>query len=143
MFSAGPETAGSPTGGGCNPRGGNRGSMDTVTRVSPTYALLEQLLLIRPSQRLYCSFGVVGMWFGGLHPASCDPEGRSVEIKLNGARRAAPENVSLADLLAEIEAPPGRVATLVNASLVPAEQRQQFILHEGDRVEVLTFAAGG
>jgi sulfur carrier protein len=40
-------------------------------------------------------------------------------------------------------APGARVAVVVNDEVVPQARRDETVLSEGDRVEVLTFAGGG
>ncbi len=39
--------------------------------------------------------------------------------------------------------PAARVAVVVNDEVVPQARREETVLREGDRVEILTFAGGG
>lgn len=49
----------------------------------------------------------------------------------------------LADLVVQMGARPDRVAIMVNGEVIAAAQRDAVALKEGDRIEILTFAAGG
>ncbi|MGD9873159.1 MAG: sulfur carrier protein ThiS [Kiritimatiellia bacterium] len=57
------------------------------------------------------------------------------EIETDGAR--------LADLVEQMGARPDRVAVMVNGEVIAASARDAVALKTGDRIEVLTFAAGG
>ena len=50
---------------------------------------------------------------------------------------------SVATLLQRLGVDPVRVAVLVNQSVVPGAQRETYRLQEEDRVELVTFLAGG
>ena len=66
-----------------------------------------------------------------------------MNIMLNGTRRKIKSGETLAGLVKKLHPGKQRVASLVNGRIVPAEKRRNFILAEGDRVELLTFAGGG
>lgn len=50
---------------------------------------------------------------------------------------------TLAALVDVLEALPERVATMVNGEIVSRDRREEWVLAEGDQVELLTFAGGG
>jgi len=64
-----------------------------------------------------------------------------MQIKLNGETHVT-SVVTLADLLAELDMD-GRVATAVNECFVPANNRADTKLANGDRVEILAPMQGG
>jgi len=66
-----------------------------------------------------------------------------VKIELNGDQRGVQERMSLAGLIDDMGIVSGRIATLVNDVVIPASNREETVLQDGDRVEILTFAAGG
>jgi sulfur carrier protein len=66
-----------------------------------------------------------------------------MRLMVNGAPYECEGDASVPAVLAAMGANPQSVAVLVNEEVVRLEQRPEFVLHEGDRVEVLTFAGGG
>lgn len=66
-----------------------------------------------------------------------------MNVMVNGVAKELPAEATVADLLRVLNADKARVAVLVNDAVVPAECRPTHVLHENDRVEVLTFAGGG
>jgi sulfur carrier protein len=66
-----------------------------------------------------------------------------MKVIVNGVARELPAGATIPDLLRVLNADKARVAVLVNDAVVPAERRTTHALHDGDRVEVLTFAGGG
>jgi len=66
-----------------------------------------------------------------------------MKIVVNGKALETRPGVTLADILAGLNARAARVATMINGNVIPAERRAAAVLHEGDRVEVLAFAGGG
>jgi len=65
-----------------------------------------------------------------------------MKLTVNGEERECRARTVLA-LIEEMGACAVRVAVLVNDDVIPAAQRADRILKEGDRVELVTFAAGG
>lgn len=49
----------------------------------------------------------------------------------------------LTDLLRKLKIQAGRISVLVNDEVIPVRRHDAFKLRENDRVELLTFAAGG
>ena len=64
-------------------------------------------------------------------------------IIYNGDPRQAPDHLTVAALLAELDLPSRSVAVEVNQELAPRARHAEFVLHEGDRVEVVTLVGGG
>lgn len=65
-----------------------------------------------------------------------------MKLLLNGEPHETAEALTLQQLVDRLT-PGGRVAVVVNDSVVPAPERAGFALKENDRVEILTFAGGG
>lgn len=66
-----------------------------------------------------------------------------MQIVLNGRPRAIESAATVRRLLEEMDYPPEVVAVQVNDDIVPRSRFADTRLAEGDRVEVITFAAGG
>lgn len=66
-----------------------------------------------------------------------------MQLIVNGESVNLPGVTALASLLEMLRIRGDRVAVLVNDDVVPPATRATFVLHEGDRVEILTFAGGG
>ena len=64
-------------------------------------------------------------------------------IIFNGELRQTRDRVTVAELLAELDLEPRRVAVEVNLELAPRNQHAELVLCEGDRVEVVTLVGGG
>ncbi|EJF83963.1 thiamine biosynthesis protein ThiS [Bartonella elizabethae Re6043vi] len=65
-----------------------------------------------------------------------------MQIFVNG-EKVQTENTFLNLLLEELGYEGNWLAIAVNAEVVPVEARNQFILHEGDKVEILSPMQGG
>jgi thiamine biosynthesis protein ThiS len=66
-----------------------------------------------------------------------------MQIQLNGKVHDVTDGVSIKQLLDELKLHPLRVAVQVNLDIVKREQYEAVSLQPGDKVEVLTFMAGG
>jgi len=64
-------------------------------------------------------------------------------IIFNGDPRPARDNLTVAELLAELDLESRRVAVEVNQELAPRARHSELVLREGDRVEVVTLVGGG
>jgi sulfur carrier protein len=64
-------------------------------------------------------------------------------ITLNGESRNVPSGTTVADLLGTLEVPSKHVAVEVNLELVPRGRHAEQILHENDRLEIVTLVGGG
>lgn len=63
-----------------------------------------------------------------------------MKIIVNGAPREIAENATLADLLEEYRQKKAIVVGEINGRI---PENEQCTLHEGDRVEIVTFVGGG
>jgi sulfur carrier protein len=66
-----------------------------------------------------------------------------MNIVVNGNKHELGGAGALGQLLKELEIVSERVAVMVNDRIVPKAARGEFVLKEGDRVEILTFIGGG
>ena len=66
-----------------------------------------------------------------------------MEITVNGNSATIEPGASVADLLAQRELEPIRVAVEVNEDLVPRKTFSRAMIREGDRIEIVTFVGGG
>jgi len=64
-------------------------------------------------------------------------------ITLNGQLHPMNSATTVEGLLGELKLRPVRVAVEVNEELVPRKTFHEALLHDGDRVEVVTFVGGG
>ncbi|WP_079159662.1 sulfur carrier protein ThiS [Streptomyces griseus] len=71
------------------------------------------------------------------------PESVSVSVSVNGEARGVPAGTALDSLIAGLTRAPSGVAAAVNESVVPRGEWPATVLHDGDRVEVLTAVQGG
>ncbi len=66
-----------------------------------------------------------------------------MKIMVNDKPYECPSVCSLLDLLSEMKIPADEVAVVLNDDVVAPKRRDYIMLREGDRVEILTLAAGG
>jgi sulfur carrier protein len=66
-----------------------------------------------------------------------------MKVTVNGEERLAPYGWSVAKLVADIGAPQQGTAVAVNGDVVVRREWPHRLLHDGDRVEVLTAVQGG
>ena len=66
-----------------------------------------------------------------------------VTITINGEPRSVEGSITLASLLNDLQIGPRHVAVEVNLEIVPRTRHDEFSLHEGDQVEVVTLVGGG
>ncbi len=64
-------------------------------------------------------------------------------IRLNGEDREVGEGITVGRLLEELGLHPQRVAVQRNLEIVRRADYEGVVLQSGDRIEVLTFMAGG
>ncbi|MBI4717882.1 MAG: sulfur carrier protein ThiS [Planctomycetes bacterium] len=67
----------------------------------------------------------------------------ALQITLNGMRETVEENMTVAALLRRRELEPIRVAVEINEDLVPRRKFPETVIHDGDRIEIVTFVGGG
>jgi sulfur carrier protein len=66
-----------------------------------------------------------------------------MRVEVNGQPREVAEGATVAALLEGLKMPQPRVAVELNLELVPRARHAQTVLHDGDRVEVVTLVGGG
>lgn len=66
-----------------------------------------------------------------------------MDIILNGERRAIAEDVTVAELLADIGLDPRKLAVELNLTILPKSQYGGTRLAPGDRLEIVHFVGGG
>jgi thiamine biosynthesis protein ThiS len=66
-----------------------------------------------------------------------------MNIYLNGQSRDVPPQITVADLLQQMELEPRLVAVEVNRDVVSRTRHAQHVLQEGDRLEIVTLVGGG
>ena len=72
-----------------------------------------------------------------------DPEPCDMQVVLNGQEEQIDGPTTVAGLLHHLAAEPVRVAVEVNEQVVPRKRFEVTEIHEGDRIEVVTFVGGG
>ena len=66
-----------------------------------------------------------------------------MQIHVNDQNREVPENLSLQQLISNLNLAPERIAIEVNHDLVRRAHWSATVLKEGDRVEIVHFVGGG
>jgi thiamine biosynthesis protein ThiS len=64
-------------------------------------------------------------------------------LTVNGEPRKVPPGATIAQLLAELKLPSRGVAVEVNLQLVPRARHAEFLLSDGDTLEVVSLVGGG
>ncbi len=66
-----------------------------------------------------------------------------MQVQINGEQRELESGTTVAQLLQKLDTSPPRVAVEVNRELVTRKLYDQTQLHDGDRIEIVTFVGGG
>ena len=66
-----------------------------------------------------------------------------MQITINGKPETLDDGISVAQLLARLKLEPIRVALEINEDLVPRKTFADTMVHDGDRIEIVTFVGGG
>lgn len=66
-----------------------------------------------------------------------------MNLIVNGKQHKHSGNGSLVELLSEIEANPEQVAIMINNEVIRKADKDTTTLHDGDQIEIVTYAAGG
>jgi len=64
-------------------------------------------------------------------------------VTVNGSVESLPEGTSVDQVVARLSSSPDGIAVARNGDVVPRSQWSTTIVHGGDRLEILTAAAGG
>ncbi len=66
-----------------------------------------------------------------------------MEVVVNGERRWVAENLTVRDLLRELQIAADRVAVERNRVIVPRGEWERALIQAGDEVEIIHFVGGG
>jgi len=66
-----------------------------------------------------------------------------MQILLNGETHPLPKQLTLAELLLQLELTGKRLAVEVNLAIVPRSEHEHFMLSAGDKVEIVHAIGGG
>lgn len=66
-----------------------------------------------------------------------------MNIILNGATETIPEQLTLAELIRNMDLSGKRYAVEINEQLIPRSRHDEHRLHEGDNIEVVQAIGGG
>lgn len=66
-----------------------------------------------------------------------------MNVFVNGDPHNVSEGTTVAELLSELEMTARHIAVEVNLELVPRTRHAEHLLHENDRLEVVTLVGGG
>ena len=66
-----------------------------------------------------------------------------MRIQVNGEQRTVAAGSTVAGLLRELDIRPDRVAVELNLSILDRSEFDGRSLHEGDRIEIISFIGGG
>ena len=66
-----------------------------------------------------------------------------MELTINGRQREVTDGATITALLEELKINPLRVAVQLNLEIIKRERHERTALKPGDRVEIITFMAGG
>ena len=70
-------------------------------------------------------------------------EGFAVRITVNGEQRQVPQGTSVSTLLELLQIRTRAVAVERNLEIVPRAAHPECVLHDGDRLEIVTLVGGG
>lgn len=76
-------------------------------------------------------------------PRKIEARATGMELIVNGKRLEVTEGATLTVLLNELNINPLRVAVQLNLEIVKRERYENTVLKPGDRLEIITFMAGG
>ena len=76
-------------------------------------------------------------------PRRIEARATGMELIVNGKRLEVTDGTSLTVLLNELNINPLRVAVQLNLEIVKRERYDKTVLKAGDRLEIITFMAGG
>jgi len=70
-------------------------------------------------------------------------QSRTMNVTINGKTETLAEEKTVTDLLERLKLAPIRVAVEINEELVSRRDFSETTIHDGDRIEVVTFVGGG
>lgn len=66
-----------------------------------------------------------------------------MNITINGETKDVAENITLAELVAELDMKPKYIAVERNRELVPRARHSECVIMAGDELEIVTLVGGG
>ena len=66
-----------------------------------------------------------------------------MQVIFNGESQDIDDKTSIADILERFDIERRQVAVEVNQEIVPRDDLDGYVLHEGDQIEVVTLVGGG
>jgi len=66
-----------------------------------------------------------------------------MQVTINGKNQTLTDGITVAELLAQLDLQPIRVAVEVNEDLVPRKTFAETPVRDGDQIEIVTFVGGG
>ena len=66
-----------------------------------------------------------------------------MELTINGKTKQLAGELTVAQLISQLELQPKQVAVEVNLQLVPRQNHSDHLLADGDQVEIVTLVGGG
>jgi len=66
-----------------------------------------------------------------------------MKLMINGNETELSDNLSVSALLKNLEIEPARVAVEVNLNIIKKNDFHNFVLKNGDKVEIVNFVGGG
>ena len=66
-----------------------------------------------------------------------------MQVTINGKPETLDDGISVAQLLVRLALEPVRVAVEINEDLVSRKTFTDMLVHDGDRIEIVTFVGGG
>lgn len=66
-----------------------------------------------------------------------------MELMVNGKKLEVPDGATITTVLEELNINPLRVAVQRNLEIIKRERYEETMLKSGDRLEIITFMAGG
>ena len=66
-----------------------------------------------------------------------------MEVTLNGEKKQLPENITAAQLLAQLQIAPERVVVELNMTMLKRAQLTAAFIKSGDQIEIVHFVGGG
>jgi sulfur carrier protein len=66
-----------------------------------------------------------------------------MKIKINGIEKDVKENITIKELLEDLQVLDKTMAVAVNMKIVKKDEWDKYKLNEGDKIEALNFVGGG
>lgn len=66
-----------------------------------------------------------------------------MQVLFNGKPQEVDDNAKISQILEQFQVERRQVAVEVNLEIVPRDDFDEYVLHDGDRIEVVTLVGGG